>query len=73
MKKLLLLFPISIIVSCVQPETPIQNIQSINGQRINITHLSKEVVHGLNKVVIDDTTTILIYRGVESCAMIQIK
>lgn len=73
MKKLLLLFPISIIVSCVQPKTPIQNIQSINGQRINITNLSKEVFHGLNKVVIDDTTTILIYRGVESCTMIQIK
>ena len=29
--------------------------------------------HGLYKVKVDDTTTVLIYRGVESCTMIQLK
>jgi hypothetical protein len=32
-----------------------------------------EVSHGLHLITINDTTTILIYRGVESCTMIQIK
>jgi hypothetical protein len=38
-----------------------------------IEKLMYEVDHGLNKVQLDDSTTILIYRGVESCTMIQIK
>jgi hypothetical protein len=32
-----------------------------------------EIGHGLYKVKVDDTTTVLIYRGVESCTMIQLK
>ena len=31
------------------------------------------VSHGLFKVQLNDSTTILIYRGVESCTMIQLK
>jgi hypothetical protein len=31
------------------------------------------VSHGLYKVQLNDSTTILIYRGVESCTMIQLK
>jgi hypothetical protein len=42
-------------------------------QNIKIQKITSEVDHGLNKVTIDDTTVVLIYRGVESCTMIQIK
>lgn len=36
--------------------------------------LSTEVAsHGLHRITINDSTVILIYRGVESCTMIQLK
>lgn len=38
-----------------------------------IETLSGEVGQGLHKITIDDTVHILIYRGVESVTMIQIK
>lgn len=40
---------------------------------IKIECVMNEVEHGLNKVQLDDSTTILIYRGTESSAMIQLK
>lgn len=42
-------------------------------QNIQIQKIASEVDHGLHKVTINDTTVVLIYRGVESCTMIQIK
>lgn len=42
-------------------------------QNIKIQKIASEVDHGLHKVTINDTTVVLIYRGVESCTMIQIK
>jgi len=46
--------------------------------RIDINELKAEEImgeigHGLYKVKVDDSTTVLIYRGVESCTMIQLK
>lgn len=38
---------------------------------IKIRKLSDEVSQGLHEIKIDDTTTILLYRGVESCTMIK--
>ena len=38
---------------------------------MNIKKLSDEVDHGLYEIKIDDSTTILLYRGVESCTMIK--
>ena len=35
--------------------------------------IMNEVGHGLYKVKVDDSTTVLLYRGVESCTMIQLK
>jgi len=35
--------------------------------------ISSEVSHGLHMIKINDTLTVLLYRGVESCTMIQIK
>ena len=40
---------------------------------IEITRLTHEVDHGLNLVQVNDTLNLLIYRGVESVSMIQIK
>ena len=42
-------------------------------QNIKIQKIASEVDHGLHKVIINDTTVVLIYRGVESCTMIQLK
>lgn len=42
-------------------------------QNIQIQKIASEVDHGLHKVTINDTTVVLIYRGVESCTMIKIK
>jgi hypothetical protein len=36
-------------------------------------YLMREVSFGLHKIQINDSTTILLYRGTESCTMIQIK
>lgn len=40
---------------------------------IEITRLTSEVDHGLNLVQVNDSLTLLIYRGTESVSMIQIK
>ena len=48
----------------------------INKEVVNplvIKRLMHEVEHGLTEVKLNDSTTILIYRGVESCAMLQLK
>ena len=36
-----------------------------------IRKISGEVEHGLYEIKIDDSTTVLLYRGVESCTMIK--
>jgi len=36
-----------------------------------IQKISDEVQHGLYEIKIDDSTTVLLYRGVESCTMIK--
>ena len=40
---------------------------------VEINKLTDEVGHGLYRLQLDDSTTILLYRGVESCSMIQLK
>jgi hypothetical protein len=48
----------------------------INKEVVNplvIKRLMHEVEHGLTEVKLNDSTTILIYRGVESCTMLQLK
>ena len=36
-----------------------------------IRKISDEVQHGLYEIKIDDSTTVLLYRGMESCTMIK--
>jgi len=40
---------------------------------LKLEMIMSEVDHGLSKIKLDDSTTILIYRGVESCTMLQLK
>ena len=48
-------------------------VVSTPNHKIVIERLSGEFSHGLHEITIDDTTKVLLYRGVESCTMIQIK
>lgn len=54
------------------PKTPKTYIPD-HKENFTIETLSDEVDQGLHKITIDDTVHILIYRGVESVTMIQIK
>lgn len=40
---------------------------------VKIEKLIDQVDQGLSKVTLNDSTVILIYRGVESCTMLQLK
>ncbi len=61
-----------LLFSCKQRTAPKLETQ-YKSNSLKDEWISDEVRHGLHKIVIDDTTTILIYRGVESCTMIQLK
>lgn len=71
MKKLIVVITTLILTSCnIKTE---QNTQKEVDNKLQRQKIMNEVSHGLHKVTIDDSTTILIYRGVESATMIQIK
>jgi len=73
MKKIITITLLALITSCSSITTT-QNVvetQSVNS--IEIERLMGPVDLGLHKIQLNDTTTILIYRGVESCTMIQLK
>lgn len=58
-------------VSC-NVDTKVNNTKE-DSNKLKSEKIMSEVGHGLYKVKVDDSTTILIYRGVESCTMIQLK
>ena len=67
MKTILAILLTSIMMSC---DTKVSNTDSNEPKAEKIIG---EVDHGLYKVQLNDSTTVLIYRGVESCTMIQLK
>jgi hypothetical protein len=68
-----LLLAVPALTGCTGPH-PAPKIQEVNSTRpLRDHHLMGEVSHGLHLIEINDTTRILIYRGVESCTMIEIK
>lgn len=74
MKKTLILALIAIVASCTKPTNKsVSEVQKEPKSNIKIETITGEVDHGLTKVTLNDTTAILIYRGVESCTMIQLK
>lgn len=59
-----------------KPPVKVEEIGKTNAvtlKGIEVTRLTDEVDHGLNLVRVNDTLNLLIYRGVESVSMIQIK
>jgi len=85
MKKLITILTMLTIMSCgerIENTIKIRNLEDINKQQIKnikntdnieIQHIISEVDDGLNKIKLNDSTTILIYRGMQSCTMIQLK
>lgn len=71
MKHIILLIGI-LLAGCSKPNQRLSDIEA-EPTDVKKRHIMDEVSHGLNMITIDDTTTILIYRGVESCTMIQLK
>jgi hypothetical protein len=67
MKTILAILLTSIMMSC---DTKVSNTDS---NELKAEKIMNEVGHGLYKVKVDDSTTVLLYRGVESCTMIQLK
>ena len=79
MKKFLLALPI-LLLSCSFPQEPQgKSVDKLDGytpnhlKHLEIKMVSEEIEHGLYKITIDDTVHVLLYRGVESCTMIQVK
>lgn len=60
-----------LMVSC-NVDTKVNNTKE-DSNELKSEKIMDEVGHGLYKVKVDDSTTVLIYRGVESCTMIQLK
>ena len=71
MKTILAILLTFIIMSC-NVDTKVSNTDSIVNEP-KVEKIIGEINHGLFKVQLNDSTTILIYRGVESCTMIQLK
>ena len=65
-----LAFLILLLPSCESFNTPTED-KPTNEPKVE--KILSEIDHGLYKVQINDSTTILIYRGVEPCTMIQLK
>lgn len=64
---------VTLFTSCVNKNQTSKKETPAEKSNILIQKITSEVDHGLNKVTINDTTVVLIYRGVESCTMIQLK
>jgi hypothetical protein len=74
MKKLIIiLITASALTACTPNKYPAPADRQVNQQALKDEHLMLDVSHGLHKITLNDSTTILIYRGVESCTMIQLK
>jgi hypothetical protein len=70
MKTILAILITVLMVSCNvdTKDNTKEDSNKLKGEKI-----MNEVGHGLYKVKVDDSTTVLLYRGVESCTMIQLK
>jgi hypothetical protein len=75
MKKLLFASLVVMLMGCTsQPVQPAAQETPNPNTRVKITLLSPEMVEqGLSMVKVNDTLTVLIYRGVESCSMIKLE
>ena len=59
-------------MSCCELNTNTK-VNNVESNEPKSERIMGEIGHGLYKVKLDDSTTILLYRGVESCTMLQLK
>jgi hypothetical protein len=71
MKTILAILITVLMVSC-NVDTKVNNTKE-DSNKLKSEKIMSEVGHVLYKVKVNDSTTVLIYRGVESCTMIQLK
>jgi len=71
MKTILAILITVLMVSC-NVDTKVNNTKE-DSNELKAEKIMAGIGHGLYKVKVDDTTTVLIYRGIESCTMIQLK
>jgi len=71
MKTILAILITVLMVSC-NVDTKVNNTKE-DSNELKAEEIMDEIGRGLYKVKVDDSTTVLIYRGVESCTMIQLK
>lgn len=60
-------------IGCRNSIQPAQQTIVVGNSPLKDNYLLEEVRHGLHLIEINDSTQILLYRGVESCTMIQLK
>jgi hypothetical protein len=70
MKAILAILITVLMVSC---KVDTKDNTKEDSNELKAEKIMNEVGHGLYKVKVDDSTTVLLYRGVESCTMIQLK
>ena len=74
MKTLIIAAIAAITLSSCETEYPVERKREVNTNAPLLDeHLMNSVEHGLHRITLDDSTIVLIYRGTESCTMIQIK
>ena len=74
MKKILLITAIAL-TGCAmeEPKKSTETAKEVNKTTLRQEKLMGTVPYGLSKIEINDSTTILLYRGSKSCTMIQLK
>ena len=71
--KIILTILITVLMVSCRPKVDTKDNTKEDSNELKAEKIMNEVGHGLYKVKVDDSTTVLLYRGVESCTMIQLK
>jgi hypothetical protein len=71
MKKIITISLLALTITSCSVNENVENPQELG--LIKVESLMGTVDQGLHKIQLNDTTTILLYRGTESCTMIQLK
>lgn len=69
MKKLLIILVSTVLLSCNNIPNFLQ--KKNEDYNVKINKIYKNIDHGLYEIKIDDSTTVILYGGTESCAMIK--
>lgn len=73
MKNILIILITLCLFACNTPVVTTENNSPAPSSNTKVEKVMDGIDHGLYKVQLNDSTTILIYKGVESVSMIQLK